>query len=387
MRAVLLAGQVAMTLVLMIGAALFVRSLRAAVTADVGVDAERTFYASVSFRSSSYDQVRVADFYDRVGSRVGAIPGVDRVTFGHLPLVDAALGTPEVTVGGRPRRLPQLAWIFMGGPAYARTVGLALRSGRDIGRRDVEGSEAVALVNESLARRLWPGRSALGQRFTFLPLHGDVQVVGVVRDGKYRRLREAAGFAVYLPLAQHRGLAVGSGAIIARATPDAGPLVPLLEQEVRAFDSDLLISEASTVEGRLAALAMPQRMGASLLGALGGLALVLAILGVYGSVAYAVTRQTRQVGIRIALGASKAAIVGTMLSRTLLHAGVGIAAGVGAALVLTGLVEQFLFGVTPRDPATFVTVTGTIVLAILLAGLVPALRAARIAPAVALAEE
>ena len=218
MRAVLLAGQVAMTLVLVIGAALFVRSLRAAVTADIGVDAERTVYVSVSFRSSSYDQVRVAEFYDRVGSRVGAIPGVERVTFGHLPLVAAALGTPEVTVGGRPRRLPQLAWIFMGGPAYARTVGLALRSGRDIGRRDVEGSEAVALVNESLARRLWPGRSALGQRFTFLPLQGDVQVVGVVRDGKYRRLREAAGFAVYLPLAQHRGSAVGSGAIIARAT-------------------------------------------------------------------------------------------------------------------------------------------------------------------------
>ena len=132
---------------------------------------------------------------------------------------------------------------------------------------------------------------------------------------------------------------------------------------------------------------MPQQMGASLLGALGGLALILAILGVYGSVAYGVTSRTREIAIRIALGASNAAIVGTMLSRTLLYAGVGMAFGVGAALVLTGLVERFLFGVAPRDPLTFVAVTGTIVLAILLAGLAPALRAIRIAPAVALAEE
>ncbi len=132
---------------------------------------------------------------------------------------------------------------------------------------------------------------------------------------------------------------------------------------------------------------MPQQMGASLLSGLGGLALVLAILGVYGSVAYAVTRWTREVGIRIALGASNAAIIGTMLSRTLLYAGVGIAAGVDAALALTGCVEQFLFGVAPRDPLTFVAVTGTIVLAVLLAGLAPALRATRIAPAVALSDE
>ena len=277
---------------------------------------------------------------------------------------------------------------LMPGLQILRIEALPVLQGHPMGGRAGAGrSEAVAIVNESLARHLWPDRSPLGRRFTFNPLTADVQVVGVVRDGKYRGLREAGEFAVYLPLAQHRGLADWSGAIIGRAARDAGPLVPLLAQQVRAFDADLPISEASTLADRIAGLAMPQRMGASLLGALGGLALVLAILGVYGSVAYAVTRRTREVGIRIALGASSAAIVGTVLSRTLLHAGVGTAAGVGATFALTGLVEQFLFGVAPRDPATFVAVTGTIVLAILLAGLVPALRAARIAPAVALGEE
>jgi len=372
---------------LVIDAALFLRSLRAAVTTDVGVDADRIFYASVWFPFASYDEARIADFYESVGTRLSGMPGVERVTFGHLPLINFVAGTPEVTMGGRTRRLPQLMSILMGGPEYVRTVGLALQSGRDIGPDDVEGSESVAVVNESLARHLWPDRSRLGQRFTFNPLTADVQVVGVVRDGKYRGLREAGEFAIYLPLAQHRGLADRSGAIIGRAVRDAGPLVPLLAQQVRSFDPDLPISEASTLTGRIAGLAMPQQMGASLLGALGGLALILAILGVYGSVAYGVTSRTREIAIRIALGASNAAIVGTMLSRTLLYAGVGMAFGVGAALVLTGLVEQFLFGVAPRDPLTFVAVTGTIVLAILLAGLAPALRAIRIAPAVALAEE
>lgn len=386
MRAVLLAGQVAMTLVLVIGAALFVRSLRAAVTTDVGVDVDRIFYASVNFSTSRYEGARVASFYESLVARMGAVPGVERVTFGGLPLAGNSLGVQQVDVRGDTQHLPRMAHVFFCGPEYLPTVGLALRSGRDIGERDVAGAQPVALVNESLARQLWPGRSPLGERFTSMPLQ-DVLVVGVVSDGKYRGFREVGGFAIYLPWAQNRELASFNGTIIGRASRDAGSLVSLLQREIRAFDPGVPILGASTLEHRVLTLAMPQQMGASLLSGLGGLALVLAIMGVYGSVAYAVTSRTREIGIRIALGASSAAIVGTVLSRTLLHAGVGTAAGVGATFALTGLVEQFLFGVAPRDPATFVGVTGTIVLAILLAGLVPALRAARIAPAVALGEE
>ncbi|MYN66637.1 MAG: FtsX-like permease family protein [Acidobacteria bacterium] len=385
MRAVLLAGQVAMTLVLVIGAALFVRSLRAAVTADVGVDVDRIFYASVNFSTSRYEGARVASFYESLVARMGAVPGVERVTFGGLPLAGNSPGVRQVDVRGDTQHLLRMAHVFFCGPEYLPTVGLALRSGRDIGERDVAGAQPVALVNESLARQLWPGRSPLGERFTSMPLQ-DVLVVGVVSDGKYRGFREVGGFAIYLPWAQNRELASFNGTIIGRASRDAGSLVSLLQREIRAFDPGVPILGASTLEHRVLTLAMPQQMGASLLSGLGGLALVLAIMGVYGSVAYAVTRRTREVGIRIALGASSAAIVGTVLSRTLLHAGVGTAAGVGATFALTGLVEQFLFGVAPRDPATFVAVTGTIVLVILLAGLAPALRAARIAPAIALAE-
>ena len=219
-----------------------------------------------------------------------------------------------------------------------------------------------------------------------MPLR-DVQVVGVVSDGKYRGFREAGGFAIYLPWAQNRGRATFNGTLIGRASRNAGSLVPLLQQEIRAFDPGVPIFEASTLERRILALAMPQQMGASLLGGLSGVALALAIVGVYGSVAYNATSRTREIGVRIALGASTPAIVGKVLSGTLLYSGVGIATGVVAALALTRFVEQFLFEVAPRDPATFVAVTAAILLATLLAGLAPALRAARIAPAVALAEE
>ena len=385
-RGALLAGQLAMTFLLVIGAALFVRSLRAAVTTDVGVDVDRIFYASVNFSTSRYEEARVASFYESLVARMGAVPGVERVTFGGLPLARNSLGVRRVDVRGDTQHLPRMAHVFFCGPEYLRTVGLALRSGRDIGERDVAGAQPVALVNESLARQLWPGRSPLGERFTSMPLQ-DVQVVGVVSDGKYRGFREVGGFAIYLPWAQNRELASFNGTIIGRASRDAGSLVSLLQQEIRAFDPGVPILGASTLERRVLTLAMPQQMGASLLGGLSGLALVLALVGVYGSVAYAVTSRTREIGVRIALGAGTPAIIGTVLSRTLLYAGVGVAAGVGVTFALTGLVEQFLFGVAPRDPLTFVTVTGTIVPAILLAGLAPALRAARIAPAVALADE
>ena len=385
-RGALLAGQVAMTLLLVIGAALFVRSLRTAVTTDVGVDADRIFYASVNFSTSRYEEARVASFYESLVARMEGIPGVERVTFGGLPLARDSLGVGQVDVRGGTQYLPRTAHVFFCGPEYLPTVGLSLRSGRDIGSRDVAGAQPVALVNESLARQLWPGRSPLGERFTSMPLR-DVQVVGVVGDGKYRGFREAGGFAVYLPWAQNRALATSNGTIIGRASRDAGSLVPLLQQEIRAFDPGLPISAASTLEHRILTLAMPQQMGASLLGGLSGIALGLAILGVYGSVAYAVTRRTREIGVRIALGAGTRAIVCTVLARTLLYAGVGIVGGAGLALALTRFVEQFLFGVAPRDPATFVAVTAAVVLATLLASLVPALRAARIAPAVTLSEE
>ena len=189
MRAVLLAGQVAMTLVLVIGAALFVRSLRAAVTTDVSVDVDRIFYASVLFPFASFDEAQIADFYDSVGARLGGMPGVERVTFGDLPLAHRGGGTPEVTVDGRTRRLPQLMWILMSGPDYREVggsgaaVGAGFRSARRGGLGG--GGDSQRIAGPAPLAGSQPSRPALHVQN---PLTADVQVVGVVGEGKYRGL-------------------------------------------------------------------------------------------------------------------------------------------------------------------------------------------------------
>ena len=386
-RGVVLAGQVAVVVVLTIGAALFVRSLRAAVSVDTGFDRGRLFYATLAFGLGGYDGPGAANFYDTVVERLRSAPGVEGVTFGNLPLARRGIGIPEVRVEGRARRVPGLIDVFFCGPEYARTVGLRLLAGRDFESRDVAGSEPVALVTESLARHLWTGGSPVGRRFAFLPREPDVRVVGVVRDGRYGGLRDVDGFALFLPWRQNRELAFAVGTVIGRAAQDAGGLVSVVRREVRAFDAGLPILEASTLQDRIGALTRPQRVGAFLMSGFGGFALLLAVLGVYGSVERTLAGRRRELGIRMALGAPAAAVVGTALSGTLAYVGIGAAAGVGAAAVFARLAEPYLFGIGPHDPAAYAATTAAVVAAAVLAGLAAALRAVRAAAANTLIRE
>ena len=165
-RGLVLAGQVAVVVVLAIGAALFVRSMRASLAVDVGLDRDRLFYASVDLRSSGYDGAAAAGFYGAVLERVRSMPGVESATFGHLPLVNRAASTVYLHADGVTRRVPRVA-IFLCGPDYARTVGWRLVAGRNFGDRDAEGAVPVAIVSESLARRLWGSEDPLAGGFIF----------------------------------------------------------------------------------------------------------------------------------------------------------------------------------------------------------------------------
>ena len=377
-RGVALAGQVAVVVVLMIGAGLFLRSMRAVAATDIGLDSGRLSYAMVYFGRRGYEERLVRDFYYGILERLAGRPGVEAVTFGDLPLVSNSLGVVSVEIDGDVRQMPARLEVFFGGPEYVRTVGLRLLAGRDFRSRDIEGSAPVAIINESLARQLWGNREAMGEWFTFLPLARNVQVVGVVGDGRYgRRLRDLGGFAVFLPWEQNRRLAGRRGAIIGRNDGDVGSLAIAMQQEIRAFDRDLPIMEAGTFRDRLGVLARPQRVGAVLLSGLGGFSLLLAVVGVYGSVAQTTAARTREIGIRIALGASRAAIVGTVLSGSLVYVGIGVVAGVGAAGAFAALAEPHLFEVDPRDPVAYATMTFTVVAAAVLAGLAAALGASR----------
>lgn len=377
-RGLVLAGQVAVVVALTIGAGLFVRSMRAATGADVGFESGGLSYAGVAFDGSGIDErlARARDFYGRVVERLAARPGVDAATFGDLPLVGNGLSVVRVEIDGGTLQLPTRLQAFFGGPDYVRTLGLRLLAGRDFGDGDVEGREPVAVVSESLARHLWGDREPLGRRFTALPLD-DVRVVGVVDDGRFGGLRDVGGFAVFLPWEQNRRLANRSGTVFGRTAGDAGALAAAIAQEVRAFDGQPRLMAAGTFRDRLGDLAGPQRLGAVILTGLGGFTLLLAMVGVYGSAAQTAAGRARELGIRIALGAGRAAIVGTVLSTTLACVGIGAAVGVGTAAAFGVLAEPHLFEVGPRDPATYAAMTFAVVSAAALAGLAAALAAVR----------
>lgn len=381
-RGTVLAGQVAVVVALTIGAGLFIRSMQAVAGADVGFESRGLAYATVAFDDRGDDERlgRARDLYQHVVPRLAARPGVEAVTFGDLPLVDNPFSVVRVEVDGEARELPARLQVLFGGPGYVRTLGLRLLAGRGLGDRDVKGREPVAVVSAALARRLWGERDPLGARFTSLPLR-DVRVVGVVGDGRFRRLREAAGFAVFLPWDRNPFRASWSGTVFGRTAGDAGALADAMRREIRAFDGDLRITAAQTFRDRLGALGSPQRVGAVILSGLGGFALLLAVVGVYGSVTQAAAGRAREIGIRIALGARRADVVGTLSSRTLAYAGIGAAAGVGAAAAFGALAEPHLFEVAPRDPATYAAMTSAVAAAAASAGLAAALRASRAAAA------
>ena len=325
--------------------------------ADLGLDSGRLSYARVYFGSRGYDEHRIRGFYQDMVDRLAARPGVEAVTFGNVPLVSNPLAIANVEIGGENLRISGGVEVFFGGPDYVRTLGLRLLAGRDFGSRDGEGAPPVAVVNESLARYLWGDGDAVGERFTFLPLNHDVGVVGVVGNGRYgRRLGDLDGFAVFLPWAQNRRLGSLRGAVIGRTAGDAGALAVAMQQEIRAFDRELPIVEAATFRDRLGTLARPQRVGAVFLSGLGGFALLITVAGVYGSVAQATAGRRRELGIRVALGASRAAVVTSVLSNTLMYVGLGVVAGTGAASAFGALAEPHLFEVAPRDPAVYASV-------------------------------
>ncbi len=387
-RGLALAGQVAVLVVLTTGAGLFLRSLWAVAGADLGLDSGGLSYARVYFGGRGYDEHRVRGFYRDLVERLEARPGVGAVTFGNVPLLSHVLAIPNVEIGGEIRPIPAGVEVYFGGPEYVRTLGLGLVAGRDFGSRDGEGAPPVAVVTQSLARHLWGDREAVGERFTFLPLDHDVGVVGVLGDGRYgRRFDDLDRFAVFLPWAQNRRLGYRWGTIVARTNGDAGALAAAMRQEIRGLDRDLPIVEAGTFRDRLGALVRPQRLGAVFLSGLGGFALLITVAGVYGSVAQAMASRRRELGIRIALGAGRAAVVTTVLSNTLRYVGLGLVAGVAAATAFSALAEPHLLEVDPRDPAVYATVILIVMATSVLAALGAVLGVGREAPLNRLAQE
>jgi predicted permease len=269
-------------------------------------------------------------------------------------------------------------------PGYFQAMDTRLVQGRDFTEQDDEKSVLVAIINETFARRFWPGEDPLGKRFSMgepgAPMR---QVIGVAEDGKYAGLNEDPRPFVYRSIWQSYS---GSTSVIVRAEQDAQQLLTAVRREVQQLDSHLPVSSGTMVE-RMSLPLLPARIAASVLGSFGLLALVLAAIGIYGVMSYSISKRTHEIGIRMALGAQKTDVLKLVMRQGIILTLAGLAIGLATALGLTRLIKSFLFGVSAVDPVTFTIALLILAAVALLACYLPARRAANVDPMVALRYE
>jgi predicted permease len=266
-------------------------------------------------------------------------------------------------------------------PGYFQTIGIPLLRGREFTEADRDGSVRVAIVNQTLADRLWPGEDPIGKRYRFYTDSFYHQVVGVVKTSKYMTLGEDPQPAAYVPLEQN---AADVMVLVLKSGEQSGAVLGTVQHEIRTIDSHVPLTNPFTMREILRQSLWPARLAAILLGVLGALALVLASVGVYGLMAYAVAQRTREIGVRMALGANRSQVLTMVLRQAMSLVVVGIVIGVAGALALSRVVGRLLFGLATTDPSTYGSVGAILLLVALVASWIPAWRASRVDPLLAL---
>jgi len=371
--------------VALISAGLFVRSLREAYKADPGFDPRNVLLASFDPFLSGYDETRGREFYRRLVERVSTTPGVQSATLARrLPFTGDGIAFANVTIDGyAPAKDEDMRLNYETvGPLYFQTMRIPLLQGRDFDERDQESASGVVIVNETMAQRYWPGDNALGKRLKLTK--GWLQVVGIAKDVKNRTLTEAPQPFLYLPLLQdYRSNMI----LVARTASDPEKMFHSIQTEVAALDPEVPMFDTRTLEEHIGVSLFLQRMAATLLSIFGLLAVSLAALGLYGVMAYAVSQRTRELGIRISVGAKRADILKLILGQGLILSIIGMVGGLTMALAVTRLSVHSLYGVSTADPLTFVVVAVMLLVVALAAAYLPARRAAKVDPIIALRME
>ena len=379
LRKLLLVGQVALSLVALVTAGLFVRSIERAYAIDPGFDTEQTGILLVSPGQAGYDRARSEQFYRDVRARVAAQPGVESLSWAtNLPFF--ARFSRGVLVEGderAPDARGALTLLNRIDLDYFATMGIPLESGRDFTDRDVDGSLPVAIVNESFAKRHWPGRDPLLGRFRFAGEERLRQVVGIARDANYTALGEAPQPCVYLPLRQDFADSV---VLYVRSRGEPGDALAAAQREVRSIDPLLWTSDARTMATVVDQALFAPRIGASLLGVFGLLALALASIGLYGVMAHAVDLRRRELGVRMALGANARLVARLVLRQGLGLVATGIGIGLLGALVAGRALSGLLYGLSPADPVSLGGSAAILLLVAALACYLPARRASHVDP-------
>jgi predicted permease len=401
LRKSLVVVQVALSLLLLIGAGLFLRSLGNLSRLGPGFPADRLIGFNIDPPLSGYTPERTKLFYGELTESLSALPGVQSVGLASMRILENDEWDSSMTVEGyNPDKPDDRAEPYMNqiGPKYFATLGVPVLAGRDFTMADnreiKHGSDAddfsptVVMINETFAKKFFAGRDALGRHLGFGSDPGtatDMEVIGIVKDIKYTNLRDEIPPQAYIPYMPSRF--VGGMTVYVRTAADPSALMNSIRAKMRDLDANLPIFDMRTTDEQIANSLAAQRMIASLSTVFGFMATILAAVGLYGLMAYTVTQRTREIGIRMALGAKQTDVVWMVMRDVLLLVAVGLAIGVPASMALARVVQSQLFGLTAHDPSTLFLATGALALVACLAGYIPAIRASRLDPMNALRYE
>jgi putative ABC transport system permease protein len=382
LRNAFVVSQTALSVVLLIGSGLFIRSLQNAQTIDPGFKVEGALIATLDPGLLRYGEEQGQEFFRQAVERVEALPGVESASLMDFVPLGLRFAQHDVFVEGRNGSRAVSTGFNTVGPRYFQTMGIPVRRGREFTTQDRTGALPVVMLNETLARRLWPGEDPIGKRLRLGgPSDPEAEVIGVARDGKYATLGENARPYIYRPLLQSYASRM---TLVVRTTGNPETLSAAVREQIHSLDPNLPVAQIKTLAELVEFALFPARLGAALLGAFGLLALGLAATGVYGVIAYSVSQRAQEFGIRMALGADGADVRRLVLREGLKVALIGVTVGLAISLAATRLTTGFLYGVGANDPLTFVGVALLLTAVALLACYLPARRATKVDPMVAL---
>jgi predicted permease len=388
----IVAGQIALSLLLLVSGGLLLRTFVNLARLDLGFDrsqllvlsARQPWYAADLSKLAAADKPAV---YDEIARRLAAVPGVTSVARAYTTPIgdDNWVTSLQFDRPGAPTGDDASVHLNFVSGAYFSTMRISFLSGRDFSRSDTRSSQRVAIVNETLARRFFPGGRALGERFRVGRDTETTEIVGVVRDAKYESVRQPVPATAFIPETQMPEGEVAEEFVLRTGVPPAS-IVPTVRRVATDVSPDTTVT-ASTLEQRIAADLARERLIATLAGLFALAGLALAMVGLYGAMSYLVTERQAEFGIRMAIGAPPASVLRLVMRDVAIVLAAGLLAGVMAVLPGTRLLEQLLFGLEPGDAATMALAAGVLAAVVLLAGYLPARRATRIDPVVALRSE
>jgi predicted permease len=399
LKRVLVVAEVALSLMLLIASGLFVRSLQAAQAIDLGFDPDRLVSAPLSINLLRYTRAQGRSFYREVVARIERLPGVESASVARNPVIRSSfrvLGMLKESGEGAGARQsyegsggitsdPNRVYANVIGSRFFRTLGIPLLRGRDFDERDDEGRKPVVIVNQTVVRTYFNGMDAVGRRVSFNGAAGPwCEIVGVVTDSKYASIGEPALPVVYLPLAQNHETGM---TLYVRASVAPASLVASIRREIQSIEPNLPVPGVQTMPETVGTALYPARVGAWLLSVFGGLALLLAAIGIYGVLSFAISRRTREMGIRLALGAERRDVFLLVVRDGMVLVATGILVGLACGILGARSLASFLYSVPTSDVRTFSIVTTVLVAVSLAACTIPAVRAMRVPPNAALRHE